>query len=228
MENKMMKNIFKVTALACLMAAASNAVAGPSANVQVKGTVTQGACTPTLTNNGVYDVGNISVDQLKPAGQNMFEAPGKTNVFRIVCSSPTKIAFTITDNRSDSVSNELFDSENYPGMMLGLGKTSSGKNIGKWYPKWDLNSLRASGPYDVLESEDKSNWEKFDYGYAIMTVTEGSPDHLTVSDVGSLTPKAITSLSMNIFTRVGLSSAVSSITDVENIDGNATLSIDYL
>ncbi len=229
MENKMMKNIFKVTALACLMAAASNAVAGPSANVQVKGTVTQGACTPTLTNNGVYDVGNISVDQLKPAGQNMFEAPGKTNVFRIVCSSPTKIAFTITDNRSDSISNEVLESGNYPFALMGLGKTSSGKNIGNWYPRWDLDSLRASGPYDVLGSEDKSNWVHVAHPHAIMPAgIDGNRNYVTVSDVGSLSPKAISSLSMNIMTRVGLSSAASSITDVENIDGNATLSIDYL
>ncbi|MES4612466.1 MAG: hypothetical protein ACTH8P_08045 [Ewingella sp.] len=81
----------------------------------------------------------------------------------------------------------------------------------------------------MRQSEDKSNWIHVNYAIAIMPVgIDGDRNYVTVSDVGSLSPKAISSLSMNIMTRVGLSSAASSFTDVENIDGNATLSIDYL
>jgi len=64
MENRTMTNIFKVTVLACLMAAASNAVAGPNANVSIKDTLTMGACTPILNSDDNVDCRNIRTDTL--------------------------------------------------------------------------------------------------------------------------------------------------------------------
>uniref|UniRef100_UPI0011E6EF65 DUF1120 domain-containing protein n=1 Tax=Serratia marcescens TaxID=615 RepID=UPI0011E6EF65 len=60
-----MNNIIKITALTCMMAATSNSMAaGPAANIKISGSVTVGACVPTLDNNGISDLGDVSVDQI--------------------------------------------------------------------------------------------------------------------------------------------------------------------
>jgi len=223
METQAMKNIFKVTALACLMAATSSAFAGPSANVQVKGTVTQGACVPTLSNGGVVDLGNIVPAQFPASGPYNLDA--KNMNLTITCSSPIFVLFNIKDNRADSRSVNAKDGDQ-PTYIAGLGKTSAGTNIGNY----NFYVRSVSGGDAIYYSQTQSAWLK---QLPNDMVVVNDPAHnnagnaITFAYSGSLTPKAISTEVFSMSFAPSISSDVKNVTTEETIDGNATFTLTY-
>lgn len=144
---KLLRNNNEKVILASLIALASaSAFAEPTAVLKVHGTLTNAACTPSIGNGGVIDYGYIRLGELSALENNNL---GQKQVpVTITCSSPTKVGFTILDNRSDSnarlpvdIGKNLNQSVKY--YTYGVGTTSEGVNIGD-YGMW-MTDVTADG-----------------------------------------------------------------------------------
>uniref|UniRef100_UPI0011E886E3 DUF1120 domain-containing protein n=1 Tax=Serratia marcescens TaxID=615 RepID=UPI0011E886E3 len=182
-----------------------------------------GACVPTLDNNGISDLGDVSVDQI--TGKSFQKEASGVNV-TITCGAPTKMGVWITDNRNDTAVSGLTGFTDRS--MLGLGQTAAGDNIGAYVvylENWVIDGVAGQG---ISAPEDnQTSWEILDGGVPYVS-NRGTPDIATGALKGTLTPLAFTVMTFRINPVVNLSTDVKSITDVTNIDGNATLSFEYL
>ncbi|MRT03211.1 DUF1120 domain-containing protein [Ewingella americana] len=235
MENNTIKNIFKVTAMACFIALASNAVAGPSANVQVKGSVKTGACTPTLDNGGVVDYGDISTDLLSTSANQM---PQKKLNLNISCTNETVISVSVKDNRNSSlrfieIKNAYANNStsNTTMQQFGLGKTKTGTNIGAYVISLDQTTLINEGTQlDAIVKDDaESEWVKASGARAAGSTMSNNSRKWSFASTGTLTPTAIKSIAipLKISMALPMESALN-ITELTNLDGNATFNINYL
>ena len=92
-----MKKIILATAIAL---STTSAFAAETAVLKVKGTLTNAACTAELGNGGIVDYGYIRLGELSNTSNNKI---GQKQIpVTINCTAPTKVGFTITDNRGDS------------------------------------------------------------------------------------------------------------------------------
>jgi type 1 fimbria pilin len=236
MENNAMKNIFKVTALACLMAATSNAMAGPSANVSIKGTVKMGACTPTLDNGGVVDYGDISTDTLSTTTDTQL-SPKYLNL-TITCSANTLLEWNQTDNRQDGFTSSKFIIEgagvnndqtiNGLNNLLSLGNSSSGEVVGAYTVTYMYPSLVSNiANVTMIQQTSGGNWTQ-----ATTAIGADGVDVLrnySLATQGTLEPVAFTTLTMPLKVNAALDSDnVATLKDVVSLDGNATISLNYL
>ncbi|MGP9434503.1 DUF1120 domain-containing protein [Ewingella sp. AOP8-B2-18] len=235
MENKMMKNIFKVTALACLMAAASNAVAGPSANLQVKGTVTQGACTPTLSNN-VIDYGSISSALLS---QGNMQLPIKRTQLSINCAANTLISLSTIDNRPGTEINTTTnftvegtgineDVTNHRGYAeaygFGFAQYPGGYNsqLGSIVLTIEHPDMVTDESADFIQRDNGQAWQRNSNG-----ITAASMREFTLAEPGTITPKAFKNLTLPLRINAALVGPVT-YAGVNNLDGNISLVVNYL
>ncbi|WP_230793892.1 DUF1120 domain-containing protein [Enterobacter cloacae] len=94
-----MKKVILATAIAINT---SSVFASGTAVMQVKGTLTNSACTAELGNGGVLDYGFIRLGELSETSNNKI---GQKQIpVSINCTAPTKVGFTITEallNKSD-------------------------------------------------------------------------------------------------------------------------------
>ena len=148
-----MKSVL-ATPLLVLAAALTNiATAATTADLQVKGQLTPGACTFVVVGSGTgatanYAYGDIDENTLLP-GQ-MAELSNKFANFGIICSAPTPVGVRFTDNRSASEFGGSHPSApDTTEARAGLGNDASGNPIGfailgtNGYP--NLNTLTGSG-----------------------------------------------------------------------------------
>jgi len=235
MENKAMKNIFKVTAIACLMAAASNAMAaGPSSTVSIKGTVKPLGCTPTLSNGGVVDYGEIRAGHLTPNDYN--QLPHKELTLQISCGGPTLISISAQDSRADAkistggfvvkdAGQNGYNVTEAP-LLFGLGKAASGTILGSYAVALPTTTVSDSKNVDIIVyNQGESGWTKAVEG----VITSDGQRQNTVALAGTLVPVAIKNVSFNLKISAALDYASRlNITDATPIDGSSTISLNYL
>ncbi|WP_179296805.1 DUF1120 domain-containing protein [Burkholderia ubonensis] len=89
-------------ASAMLFAGAAHAEA-PTANLYVKGRLDVPTCTVSSPNDGTYDFGRIASTVIK-AGTETTKLDPKSHTWTASCGAKTYLGFSVTDNRSDSVS----------------------------------------------------------------------------------------------------------------------------
>jgi len=216
-----MKTVLKATAIAALMATATSAFAGPTATLRVIGTITPGACTPVLANNGVIDFGETSVDQLPATGT--LALAGKTVTATVTCTSATKVAMSFVDNRADSVPTHT-NEPTAAGTVFGLGKAGT-INIGSY--GLSIAAIQGDGTAgDLLMSSDKTSWSKMTLDTFANNNT--AQQYLTFATTGTTDPKEATVFTFDLKATPALSSELSAITDTANLDGNATINFEYL
>jgi hypothetical protein len=239
MENNAMKNILKVTAIACLMTTASNAMAGPSANVSVKGTVTQGACQPTISNE-LIDFGDISSIEV---AEGPLQLPETTFQLSISCASDTLVSIGTIDNRNASTVStnpDIFHIDNagvnrdvvgvwrvaglnYFG--LGFAQSSGGFNgqLGSYILTFMYPESVSVGNLKFIQTNDNgTTWIDSTSGVA----TPGRRQ-FTLSEISSTEPKAFKNLTVPIKINTALNGPVV-YGGLNNIDGNMTFSINNL
>ena len=216
-----MKSVVKVTAIAALMTTAMSAFAGPTATLRVTGTITPGACTPVLANNGVIDFGETSVDQLPATGT--LALPGKSVTATVTCTSATKVAMSFVDNRADSVPTHT-DEPTAAATAFGLGKAGT-INIGSY--GLSIVNIQGDGTAgDLLMSTDKTTWSKMTLDTLVNNNT--AQQYLTFATTGTTAPKEASVFTFDLKATPALSSALTAITDTANLDGNATINFEYL
>ncbi|HAS1786900.1 TPA: DUF1120 domain-containing protein [Enterobacter cloacae] len=219
----------KKVILASLIALASaSAFAEPTAVLKVHGTLTNAACSPSIGNGGVIDYGFIRLGDLSATENNKIGM--KQVPVTITCTAPTKVGFTILDNRADSNAQLPLDiggnqNQSAKYYTYGVGTTTEGVKIGN-YGMW-MTDVTADGntvdPVSNNHDWEASKWHK--------TGIPRSDAFTTTSfeATGTEAPIAITTANFNFVTNLTIrDTAALAITDDTPLDGQATMTLVYL
>ncbi|HDR2706195.1 DUF1120 domain-containing protein [Enterobacter mori] len=220
-----MKKVILATAIAL---STTSAFAVETAVMKVKGTLTNAACTAELGNGGVVDYGYIRLGELSDTSNNKL---GQKQIpVTINCTAPTKVGFTITDNRGDSnaqlpvdIAGNLNQTAKY--YTYGVGMTNDGKKIGN-YGMWMTDTTVDGKSVDsIAQNHDWSatSWKK--------TGIPRSDAYQTIAfaETGTTTPMAITAASFNFVTNLVIwDTSTLAITDDTALDGQNTMTLVYL
>jgi hypothetical protein len=218
MKSISISNLSAVAAL--LLTAGSALAAGPTATLQVKGTITPAACTPVLANGGIVDFGATSTSEFTPGRTQVLF---KDIALNVTCTAPTKLSFSVADNREDSFVDQSSAS------ARGLGKTTDDKKIGEYFIR--INTVVADDvTADVISSGNQITWTTFGQNdWRIDRLSSGASDsNITVAAAGTVVPVAFENMSMNLNIMTYLTPEMANITEVQQLDGNSTLNFDYL
>ena len=216
-----MKSVLKATALSVLMMSAMVAQAVPvSTNLTVKGTITPAACVPSLANGGIINFGDTSAGRLPATGSLKLESKSLTAT--IACASAASVVMTFKDNRADTVSLTGDEATNDK-MAFGLGKAGD-INIGSYGIQ--ITDVTGDAPGVMLQSDDKQIWTDLDATEFVKN-SAGS-QYLTFGDGGRNVPKEVKTLTFNLQVTPSLNAALKDISETANLDGNATISFEYL
>lgn len=225
-----MKKVVLATALSLCVA---SAFAADTAVLKVKGTLTNAACTPELSNGGVVDYGVIRLGGLSSSGVNQL---GQKNIgLTINCSSATKVSWNMVDDRVDSnamltVENGLFDGgQQVSGnnQTYGVGKTTNGVNIGSYALFVKLDSVMADGASvdTISQTDGATTWVKSTQG----STKGNSARDYTVATAGALEPLAFETATFPLVTSLAIQDTTTlAITDDTALDGQITISLKYL
>lgn len=209
-------------AIAIVSMGLPSAVHAQTVGLRIIGTIVPAACQLSITNNGVFDYGNISAAVLRPVEYTVLDS--KENSLSIVCDAPTHVALRVVDNRSASqVPGILNIRENdSDSINFGLG-TSTGRNIGGYAIK--LGSYVGDGVLAYLNSsnDEGGSW----------ALSKGYLSH-TRSIVGvSRTKNSIPGSYINITTTISVQAVLNKasqlyLRDKVALDGSATIELIYL
>lgn len=128
----------RIALLATLLTSAATAVAAPSVDITVTGTIVPGGCTPTLS-NALFDHGRLYTRDLQAAAPTVLLDRTRTTTLNINCEAATAYALRAVDNRADSVL------ENTDGSRFGLGLTSKNEKIGSYRLRVDPEGSTLDG-----------------------------------------------------------------------------------
>jgi len=230
-----------VAALALAITSA-NAFAGDTATLRVKASLASTSCTPELSNNGVIDFGNVQLGDLSQSEASQLGEKGVT--LTINCPTPTKVGWSIADNRADSnaatssgsnlkVMNATDNGASLRGTVstFGLGKTHDGKNIGAYSIYTSTGQVTANGTNvepirtAVTAGNGVSRWQKATGG----TIANKDLGLMSVSPNGKTEPMAVTSVSFPLNVSLAVESLKKlSLTEATDFNGQATISVVYL
>ncbi|EPO4110586.1 DUF1120 domain-containing protein [Enterobacter cloacae] len=220
-----MKKVILATAIAI---STTSVFASGTAVMQVKGTLTNAACTAELGNGGIIDYGYIRLGELSETSNNKI---GQKQIpVAINCTAPTKVGFSITDNRADSnaqlpVDLEGSTNETEKYYTYGVGMTNDGKKIGN-YGMW-MTDVTVDGKTadSIAQNQDwpSTSWEK-----AIIPRSDAYST-VTFAETGTITPTAITTANFNFVTNLVIGdTSTLAITDDTALDGQNTMTLVYL
>ena len=220
-----MKKIILATAIAF---STTSVFAAGTAVMKVKGTLTNAACTAELGNGGVIDYGFIRLGELSETSNNQL---GQKQIpVTINCTAPTKLGFTITDNRSDSnaqlpvdiASNRNQTAKYY---TYGIGFTNDGKKIGN-YGMWMTGTTADGKSVDAIANNHDwpaTRWKKAGIPRSDAFQTTA------FAETGTTTPMAITTANFNFVTNLVIwDTSTLAITDDTPLDGQNTMTLVYL
>lgn len=220
-----MKKVILATAIAI---STTSVFASGTAVMQVKGTLTNAACTAELGNGGVIDYGYIRLGELSETSNN--EIGQKQIPVAINCTAPTKVGFSITDNRTDSNAQLPVDLEGTTNeteifYTYGVGMTNDGQKIGN-YGMW-MTDVTVDGKTadSIAQNHDwpSTSWKK--------TIIPRSDAYSTVTfaETGTITPVAIMTANFNFVTNLVIGdTSTLAITDDTSLDGQNTMTLVYL
>jgi hypothetical protein len=227
-----MKKVLLATALSLCI---NSAFAAETAVLKVKGTLTNAACTPELSNGGVVDYGVIHLAELSATEINQL---GHKNIdLTINCTAATKVAWNMVDDRVDSranitvenggYSNETVKGSNHD-QIYGVGKTADGVNIGNYAMFVNLDSVMADGnTVDTIYRQTGSGdtiWHK-----SASTTQGDNYRDITVAETGTLEPLSFLTATFPLTTSLAIQDTTTlAITDDTEMDGQVTISLNYL
>ncbi|MFH2243275.1 DUF1120 domain-containing protein [Enterobacter sichuanensis] len=218
-----MKKIILATAIALCT---TSALAAETTVMKVEGTLTSSTCDVEFGNGGVFDYGTLVIRYLSATANNKFDQ--REIPVTITCTAPTKVGFTLQDNRSDSnaqLPNDVKDNKNltYKYYGYGVGKTNEGVKIGN-YSLWMTNTTADGKSIDPINKNDDWTtwqWSSIPRSDAFNTMSFASyPNN---------SPMAITTANFNLRTSLVIrDTAALAITDDTVLDGQATMTLVYL
>ncbi|QJC81474.1 DUF1120 domain-containing protein [Pseudomonas umsongensis] len=205
-----MKKYLAALSATALIGIAPYALAAPSTDLTVIGTITPNACTPTLSGGGVVDHKTISSNDLNQ--DKSTNLPDKTLQLSVSCGSAIAFRLKPIDNRIGSgIGSNLF----------GLGYINGNQKLGS--VDVQIRAPLADGvPVQPLQSNDDGNtW----FQSAFL-----APSTLAAfrSTGGPYTPIAIKELitDLRIYTQIARADSLDLTNDVA-LDGSITLEVEY-
>ncbi|HFV9214649.1 TPA: DUF1120 domain-containing protein [Enterobacter roggenkampii] len=225
-----MKKIVTICAAAALVLSYANSTfaANQSTDLKVQGTLTMGSCTPSLSTGGIVDYGKLSIAALNTSAVNQLGTHDIT--LSLACVSPTKVGFSVVDDRADSVADTGPSVNGFkadPAQEFGLGKTADGVSLGSFgmLPFSDSTHTSVDGaPGKLIVSEDNgAHW-----GQLSDLIKNDGSQIISFADANGA-PVALT----NATDVIGVNAAIQdtttlAITDDTSLDGQATISVVYL
>lgn len=220
-----MKKVILATAIAI---STSSVYASGTAVIQVKGTLTNAACTAELGNGGVIDYGFIRLGELSETSNNQL---GQKQIpVTINCTAPTKVGFTITDNRGDSNAQLPVDIGNNKNQTTkyytyGVGFTNEGKKIGN-YGMWLTGSTVDGKSVDCIANNH--DWSATSWKRSCIPRSDAFQT-IAFAQTGTTTPLAFTTANFNFVTNLVIwDTSTLAITDDTPLDGQNTMTLVYL
>jgi hypothetical protein len=208
----MLKKYFAVLSATTLISVAPFALAASSTDLTVTGSITPGACTPTLSNGGIVDHGKTSAKDLNQ--DRITNLPKETLQLTINCDADQPIKLRAIDNRPGT---------SIDGSSYGLGFINGNQKLGGFYIKL-INPLANGVPALTLGSYDggitwmRNHW--MDPETPLLSV--GSTSDTT-------TPIAVKDVTMDLQVSTVIARADGlDLTDEVAIDGSITLEVGYL
>jgi len=231
-----MKKILLATSVA--LALSTSAYADSTAVLKLTGTLTNAACTPSLSNGGVADYGRIMLSDLSATDTN--QLGNKDITFSISCTYPTKVAWTIVDDRADSMqtgitltnvgwsnSTSWSDSNHF-----GVGKTAGGVNLGVYAININASAVTADGLIEQglhgwTVPGNGNAWAYMNSSNELVKPSEYIYTVALKSD--ALSPMSFSNAVFPLRVSLAIQGTDTlAITDDTNIDGQATISLVYL
>lgn len=225
-----MKNIFKLCAASVLvLSSIHTAFAGSqSAELKVQGKLVMGSCTPELSSGGIADFGAHSIATLDPTNVNQLGS--KHMSISINCDSPTVAGWTFTDDRKDTVEDTkpVFEGGTVATSTneFGLGQTAEGVNLGSYAISLSESDALIDGVKGkVIHSSDKSVWSSPSYTDDVVTNDSARIYAISSDDL----PVAFKTATDNFEVAAAIQNTTTlAITDDTSLDGQATITIEYL
>ncbi|EEX1158710.1 DUF1120 domain-containing protein [Escherichia coli] len=238
----------KKTLLAVALAAcATSAFAEPTAVLKVTGILTNSSCSPSFAGGDTIDYGYIHLADLSPTAVNQIGKKGGADL-TISCSSPTKVAWTIRDDRTDStaviaVDNGTFTDQRVTdkSQLYGVGKTAGGVKIGNYSLYVDISKMAVSVDgvsasasdliYHQGNAGDASSWTWSTSTNGSTQGGDGAADFrwMTVAETGTKIPYAFTSATFPLVATLAIQPTNTlAITDDTTMDGQMTVTMYYL
>lgn len=215
----------KTLIAAALMVCAGSAFADPTAVLKVQGKLTNAACTPELSNGGEVDYGYIHLGSLSATEVNQL---GEKKIdLAINCTVATKVALTANDNRTDSnakvtVAGSGGGSVSY--FQYGVGKTAGDVNIGDYLVLTNDNPVVDGETGALIARNNNEEIWRQPSGIRSDGVTL-----VTVAKTGTTEPLAFTTATIPLTIVLAIQATDTlAITDDTNIDGQTTITLEYL
>ncbi|EAS2246989.1 DUF1120 domain-containing protein [Salmonella enterica] len=232
-----MKKILIATAVALSLSAAAQA-AESTAVLKVAGVLTNDACTPELDGGGVVDFGTKYINELSATETN--QLGHKDLSFRISCTAPTKVGFTISDDRADSTANIIVEHTSFTtpnetawtnSIRYGVGKTAGGVNIGAYSVALNRSALIADG--ETPSAIRATPGYDLDTEWSVWTDDKDLLNNSGVYEysVGSAAgiPVAFTNAEFPLRIALAVQNTDAlAITDNTTLDGQATITLIYM
>lgn len=201
---------------ALLLTGASSAFAASSTDLTVTGSITPGACTPSLANGGVVDYGKIPAKDLKPTSHTPLE--NKAVQLTVNCNASKQFAISFIDQKENTAS----EGGNW---AFGLGLTRANEKLGRY--RLGFRNPVADTSVVTLWSGDKGvTWARF-----LENHVTGRDQWIAFgnANAGVWTPDFLQAVTVDITLDTAIAPANSlTLTDEVALDGAATLQIEYI
>lgn len=206
-----MKNYFAALSTTALISVAPHALAASSTDLTVTGTIIPSACTPSLSNGGTIDIGEIQVKNLNLTTPT--QVSNETLQLTVSCEAPAVFGLKAIDNNPGTSSNWAW---------FGIGRTDAGEKLG-YMLSFASNTVADGQPARALQSTDNgSTWFAHHHYRPNWFMSVASTTDLT-------TPIAVQDLSIDLTIMTHIERADSlTLADDTAINGSVTYELRYL
>ncbi|MBN3788032.1 DUF1120 domain-containing protein [Burkholderia sp. Ac-20353] len=206
-----LQKLLVLSVLACTL---SSPGATSAADLSVNGHIRSGgACSLTLGNGGVIDLGNLSNNDIHKNGSSFwYDMPLTIN-----CQHPTKVGVDTIDNRTSTKPPELTSAD-----LFGLGTTLGYYRVFS-VPLGGYGNADGQRAYAIWRDKGQTTWS----GGADNWGKWGSDTTMSWKAQGPTLPAAFKTLTDVLKVQINLRKSIASTDELE-IDGSATFDLVYL
>lgn len=233
----------KLVAISAIAVACSSAFAADTAEIHVTGQVSPGTCTLDLGNNGDFDYGEMTSASLTSRNANAASTNTVLDTlettFSLACDSPIKAALSLQDNRAGTADTgtdtaTVLGATPSANELFGLSTDNSNTDIGSYVVGIEAGNISGTSdgakqiPSLKLLSSDNGTagtptWAEVPGAYGLFT-----QDGRYVSwGTTSTAPEQAQTISGTIKVQAVLAPQ-GNLDDSYDLDGSATLSVQYL
>lgn len=193
------------------------AFAASNTDLNVAGSITPSACTPTLDAAGVIDFGKIPAKDLVADVETSL--PATTLQLRVNCAAPTLFALRGQDNRAGTAHQN-------DGYGYGLGLNNGDEKVGTYLLTVRNPVSDSAQVIPLISTNNGELWLGFPLGVWLTGHTLAAFGN---EDSGVTAPVALTTVTADLFVETRIAPANGLTLDREvPLDGSATLELLYL